>query len=143
MLVLEAAVSGVFTGGSYALVGVAITLMYRSTGVLSFAHAAFAALAAFVYVDFSEQGWPLPLAAAVAVLAASAYGLIVERLAVRPLVGASPAARLIATLGILSFTSGQLLWHYGFAPVVAEPLLPSRSVTILDVISSRLRKLFI
>src|SRR3546814_7105789 len=52
VLDLEAAVSGVFTGGSYALVGVAITLMFRSTGVLSFAHAAFAAVAAFVYVDF-------------------------------------------------------------------------------------------
>lgn len=133
MLDLQAAVSGVFTGGSYALVGVAITLMFRSTGVLSFAHAAFAAVAAFVYVDFGERGWPLPLAAAVAVLAATAYGLIVERLAVRPLVGATPATRLIATLGILTFTSGVLLWHYGFAPVVAEPLLPSRSVTILDV----------
>ena len=133
MLVLEAAVSGLFTGGSYALVGVAITLMFRSTGVLSFAHAAFAALAAFVYVDFGQRGWPLPLAAAVAVLVATAYGLVVERVAVRPLVGANPATRLIATLGILTFTSGLLLWHYGFAPVVAEPLLPSRSVTILDV----------
>jgi len=133
VLDLEAAVSGVFTGGSYALVGVAITLMFRSTGVLSFAHAAFAALAAFVYVDLGERGWALPLAAAVAVLAATAYGLIVERVAVRPLVGANPATRLIATLGILTFTSGLLLWHYGFAPVVAEPLLPSRSVTILDV----------
>lgn len=133
MLDLEAALSGVFTGGSYALVGVAITLMFRSTGVLSFAHAAFAAVAAFVYVDFGERGWPLPLAAAVAVLAATVYGLIVERVAVRPLVGANPATRLIATLGILTFTSGLLLWHYGFAPVVAEPLLPARSVTLLDV----------
>lgn len=133
VLDLEAAVSGVFTGGSDALVGVAITLMFCSTGVLSFAHAAFAAVAAFVYVDFGERGWPMPLAAAVAVVAATAYGLIVERLAVRPLVGASPATRLIATLGILTFTSGLLLWHYGFAPVVAVPLLPARSVTILDV----------
>ena len=133
VLDLEAAVSGVFTGGSYALIGVAITLMFRSTGVLSFAHAAFAAVAAFVYVDFGDRGWPLPLAAAVAVLAATVYGLLVERLAVRPLVGASPATRLIATLGILTFTSGLLLWHYGFAPVVAEPLLPTRSVTVLDV----------
>lgn len=133
MLDLQAAVSGVFTGGSYALIGVAITLMFRSTGVLSFAHAAFAAVAAFVYVDFADRGWPLPLAAAVAVLAATSYGLLVERLAVRPLVTANPATRLIATLGILTFTSGVLVWHYGFAPVVAEPLLPAQSVTIFDV----------
>lgn len=133
MLDIEAAVSGVFTGGSYALIGVAITLMFRSTGVLSFAHAAFAALAAFVYVDFAERGWALPLAALVAVAAATAYGLLVERVAVRPLVGASPATRLIATLGILTFSSGLLLWHYGFAPVVAEPLLPADSISVLGV----------
>lgn len=133
MLNLEAAVSGIFTGGSYALVGVTITVMFRSTGVLSFAHAAFAAVAAFVYVDLGDRGWALPLAALVAVATATVYGLIVERVAVRPLVGANPATRLIATLGILTFTSGLLLWHYGFAPVIAEPLLPARSVSVLGV----------
>ena len=133
MLDIEAAVSGIFTGGSYALIGVAITLMFRSTGVLSFAHAAFAAVAAFVYVDFAERGWALPLAAGVAIAAATIYGLMVERVAVRPLVGANPATRLIATLGVLTFTSGLLLWHYGFAPVVAEPLLPAESVSVMGV----------
>lgn len=133
MVDLEAAVSGVFTGGSYALVGVTITLMFRSTGVLSFAHAAFAAVAAFIYVDLGDRGWALPTAALVAVAVATAYGLVVERVAVRPLVGAGAAPRSIATLGVLTFTSGLLLWHYGFAPVVAEPLLPDRSVSVLGV----------
>lgn len=130
---IEAAVSGLFTGGSYALMGVAITLMYRSTGVLSFAHAAFAAVAAYLYVDLGGRGWPLPLAAAAAVAIATIYGLVVERIAVRPLVGANPATRLIATLGVLTTTSGLLLWHYGFAPVVAEPLLPDGSISVVGV----------
>jgi len=133
VLEIEAAVSGIFTGGSYALMGVAITLMFRSTGVLSFAHAAFAAVAAYLYVDFSQRGWALPLAAAVAVAIATAYGLVVERIAVRPLVGANPATRLIATLGVLTTTSGLLLWHYGFAPMIAEPLLPEGSISVVDV----------
>ena len=133
MLEIEATVSGVFTGGSYALIGIAITLMFRSTGVLSCAPAAFAAVAAFMYVDLAERGWPLGLAAAVAVLAATAYGLVIERFAVRPLAGAAAAARLIGTLGILTATSGILLWHYGFAPVVAEPLLPRESISVLGV----------
>lgn len=90
MIVLEAAVSGVFTGGSYALVGVTITLMFRSTGVLSFAHAAFAAVAVFIYVDLGNRGWALPAAALVAVGVATVYGLVVERVAVRPLVGRAP-----------------------------------------------------
>ncbi|MDY7106004.1 MAG: hypothetical protein S0880_32865 [Actinomycetota bacterium] len=39
---LDAVIIGVVTGGGYALLAVSITLMYRSTGFLSFAHAAFA-----------------------------------------------------------------------------------------------------
>ncbi len=133
MIETQAVVSGIFTGGGYALVAVAITLMFRSTGVLSFAHAAFAAVSAYLYVDFVDRGWAHPLAAAVAVLGATAYGLVVERVAIRPVRYADAATRLIATLGVLTLTTGLLLWHYGFSPVSAELLLPDGSVTILDV----------
>ena len=56
MLELEAGISGLFTGAGYALIAVTITLMYRSTGVLSFAHAAFAALSAYLYIDLVDAG---------------------------------------------------------------------------------------
>jgi len=133
VLVVEAGISGLFTGGGYALIAVTITLMYRSTGVLSFAHAAFAAVSAYLYIDLVEGGIAKPLAAALAVTAATAYGLVVERVVIRPVRHADAATRLIATLGVLTFTSGVLLWHYGFSPLTAEVLLPAGSVTIADV----------
>jgi branched-subunit amino acid ABC-type transport system permease component len=133
---LNAALAGVFTGGAYALVAVCITLLYRSTGVLSFAHAAFAAVGAYLYVDLAGDSWPKPLAALTAVLAVVGYGLIVERLAMRPLAGAPPATRLIGTLGVLTFTSGGLLWLYGFSPVTAPLLLPDHVVHLGDVVVS-------
>lgn len=133
MLVVEAAVSGLFTGGAYALIAVTITLMYRSTGVLSFAHAAFAAVGAYLYIDLVDAGAAKPLAAALAVAAATLYGLAVERVVIRSVRSADAATRLIATLGVLTFTSGVLLWHYGFSPLTAEPLLPKGSIKIADV----------
>ncbi|HVM53045.1 MAG TPA: ABC transporter permease [Acidimicrobiales bacterium] len=133
MLVVQAGISGLFTGAGYALIAVTITLMYRSTGVLSFAHAAFAAVSAYLYIDLVEDGIAKPLAAALAVTAATAYGLVVERVVIRPVRHADAATRLIATLGVLTFTSGVLLWHYGFSPLTAELLLPAGSVTIADV----------
>jgi branched-chain amino acid transport system permease protein len=45
---LNTVIVGVFTGAAYALVAVSVTLMFRSTGVLSFAHAAFAATGAYL-----------------------------------------------------------------------------------------------
>ena len=130
MLEFEAGISGLFTGAGYGVIAVSITLMYRSTGVLSFAHAAFAAVAAYLYIDLVDQGWAKPLAAAAGVATATAYGIVVERVAVRPVRHADPATRLIATLGVLTFTTGVLLWQYGFSPIVAEPLFPDRSVDI-------------
>ncbi|MFZ6003167.1 MAG: ABC transporter permease [Actinomycetota bacterium] len=133
VLELQAGISGLFTGAGYALIAVTLTLMYRSTGVLSFAHAAFAAVAAYLYIDLVDAGLGKPVAAALAVLAATAYGLLVERVAIRPVQAADLGTRLIATVGVLTFTSSMLLWQYGFSPLTAEPLLPKGSVRILDV----------
>lgn len=135
MVEVDAGVAGLFTGGAYALVAVSITLLYRSTGVLSFAHAAFAAAGAYVYVDLAaDRDWPRPLAAIAAVALATVYGLVVERVAVRPLASAPPVTRLIATLGVLTFTTGVLLWRYGFSPITAPLLLPDRAVHVGDVV---------
>lgn len=136
MVELNAALAGVFTGGAYALIAVSITLLYRSTGVLSFAHAAFAAVGAYLYVDFAGEGWPRPLAGSAAVIVVVGYGLVVERVAMRPLAAAPPATRLIGTLGVLTFTSGCLLWLYGFSPITAPLLLPDGAVHLGDVVVS-------
>ncbi|QYG94494.1 ABC transporter permease [Iamia sp. SCSIO 61187] len=136
MFELEPIAIGLFTGGAYSLIAVSITLMFRSTGVLSFAHASFAAVGAFVYVDLAgevgETGWPKPLAALAAIVVSTAYGLVVERLAIRPVRGAPPATRLIATLAVLTLTTSALLWRYGFEPRSAPLLLADETVGIGD-----------
>jgi branched-chain amino acid transport system permease protein len=128
---VNAALIGIFAGGAYALVAVSITLMFRSTGVLSFAHAAFAAVGAYVYSDLAgSREWPEPLAALVALVVTVAYGLAVERVAIRPVRNGSSTTKLIATLGVLSLTTGLLLWYYGFEPTSSPLLLPDRIVHI-------------
>ncbi|HEX5367372.1 MAG TPA: ABC transporter permease [Acidimicrobiales bacterium] len=133
MVYLEAALLGLFAGGAYALIGVAVTLMFRSTGVLSFAHAAFAAVGAYLYVDFVDRGWEKPLAALAAVVLATVYGLVIERVVIRPLRFADATTRLIATTGVLTLTSGLLLYQYGFSPISAPLLLPDESFELIDV----------
>ena len=131
MTYVNAAIIGVLTGGAYALVAVSITLMFRSTGVLSFAHAAFASVAAYVYADLAgSRDWPKPIAALVALIATVAYGLVVERLAIRPVRNANATTKLIATLGVMAFTIGLLLLVYGFEPTSAPLLLPDRLIHI-------------
>lgn len=130
VLYLNGIISGLVAGGAYSLVAISITLIYRTTGVLSFAHAGFALVAAFLY---GELLGPLPkLAAAFVALALTVvYGLAVERVALRPVRNSSGTIRLIATLGVLSFSSGLMLVAFGADPS-HKPLLltPDRSVRI-------------
>ena len=130
---VDALIVGVVTGGGYALVAVSITLMYRSTGFLSFAHAGFATLAAYLFADLAgDREWPRPAAASVAIAITVLYGLVVERI-LRPVRNASAATKMIATLGVVQLTTALVLLLYGFQPTSAPLLLPEGAITVGDL----------
>ena len=130
---VDSLIVGVVTGGGYALLAVSITLMYRSTGFLSFAHAGFATLAAYLYADLAgDRGWPRAVAAVIAVAITVVYGLIVERI-LRPVRNSPAATKMIATLGIVQLTTALVLLTYGFQPTSAPLLLPDGAITIGDL----------
>jgi ABC-type branched-subunit amino acid transport system ATPase component/branched-subunit amino acid ABC-type transport system permease component len=95
-------VIGLTTGAVYGLAGVGLVLTYKTSGIFNFAHGALATVAAYAfYALFVLNGWPWPLAAAVAVLVlAPIMGLALE-LASRRLEGTSLALRVAGTVGLL------------------------------------------
>ena len=137
MSYVNGTILGVFLGAPYALLAIVVTLMYRSTGVLSLAHAGFATIAAYVYVDLAgplgDDQWPALPAAIVAIAVTIVVGMIVERLAIRPVRHAPAATKLIATLGVLTVINGIILYIYGFDPKSARDVLPRESIQIGDV----------
>ncbi|HEY8905911.1 MAG TPA: branched-chain amino acid ABC transporter permease [Rhodoferax sp.] len=105
-------VSGLAVGSLYALGGVGLVVLYRTTGVLNFASGAMGAIGVMTAWQLLQWGWNEPLSWVVALLVATTlslgYGyLIAPRLAWR-----DPVVKAIATLGfaliILGFTS--FLW---------------------------------
>jgi len=126
-LFISLVIAGVMVGALYGLVGFSLTLMFRSTGVLSFAHAGFALVAAYLYAGFScnagsggaQCGDPVlpPYAAAVvSVAVAVALALVVERLVIRPLRSANAVVKSIATAAVLGLSAGVMLQVYGPQP---------------------------
>lgn len=98
-------VIGLITGLSYAALAAGFVLVYRSTGVLNFAHGeiGFFGLALFVMmiVNYGVSWW---LAFAVAVFATAFIGMAVELIVVRRLFNSPRLVLLIATIGV-----GQIL----------------------------------
>jgi ABC-type branched-subunit amino acid transport system ATPase component/ABC-type branched-subunit amino acid transport system permease subunit len=95
------AVLGVITGLTYALLGIGITLIYRSTRVLNFAHGEMGALVAFV-VPFLvvNHGFNYWVALAAALAGAAALGGLIELLVIRRLASAPRLLVLVATIGL-------------------------------------------
>lgn len=105
-------VSGIAVGSLYALGGVGLVILRRSTGVFNFAYGAVAAMAAMVAWQCIEWGLWQPLAW----LAATATGVILSvfygRLLAPLLAQREAAVKAIATLGYLLILLGVmgLIW---------------------------------
>jgi ABC-type branched-subunit amino acid transport system ATPase component/ABC-type branched-subunit amino acid transport system permease subunit len=97
--------SGVVQGLAYAVLAAGIVLVYRSSGVINFAVAAFGTTAvAFmgVLLGGGIGGWHCPfwLAFVLATVAAAAVGVLVEWLVIRRLAAAPRLVSLVATIGV-------------------------------------------
>ena len=98
-LVLYSAFNGLVEGVFYALMALGLSLILGLNGVINFANGTFMALGAYVaftiepYVGF----WG---ALVFAPLAATALGIVTERLLIRPLYGRDPLFSLLLTFGL-------------------------------------------
>ena len=112
-LLFATLVSGVLSGSIYALIGLGVGVLYRSTGLLNPAHGELLMVGALVcYTLSAEWGWPLLAAGLVAVLVAAALSVVVDRALVRRM--RSPDALRIAvmTFGVALALQGvaRILW---------------------------------
>ena len=100
-------ISGLATGGIYAITAGGLTLTYATTGIFNWAHGAIGMFAAFAYWQMSVGwGWPAPLAALVCLLVlAPLVGIGMEAGVMRRLEGTSEASKLVVTLAMARFVA--------------------------------------
>ena len=110
--VVQHAVAGLAAGGTYALLGLAIVLVRRSSGVLNVAQAELATLSAFVCFALTERGWSFWTAFGATLLLSFAGGAVLYLAVVRP---AAEAGVLVAA-GTLLAVAGLETWIWGDAP---------------------------
>ncbi len=98
---LDALVAGLVTGNTYALIALGLSLIFGVADLINFAHGSVFAVGAMVgWWLVAVHGWPLPAALAGVILVTGVLGMLIERLALRPLVGAPPIAPLLSTVAI-------------------------------------------
>jgi branched-chain amino acid transport system permease protein len=109
-------ISGLGVGAVYALSGVGLVVLYRSSGVLNFAFGALGAVGAYVAWSALDHEWPLALAALAAVATSVATSLAYGRLLAPRQAQREPTVRSIGTLGLALVVLGFTEWFWGEQP---------------------------
>ncbi len=110
-------INGLNLGSVYALVAIGLTMVYGILRLINFAHGDLMMWGAYLALAIVAAGF-LPLGAAVLLpmLVIGLVGMLVERVAYRPLRGAPEVAMLITSLGVSS-----LIQNITIMTVTAQP----------------------
>ncbi|MFN8496195.1 MAG: branched-chain amino acid ABC transporter permease [Caldilineaceae bacterium] len=115
-LLLQQILSGVASGSLFALLGLALVLVYRSTGMLNFAQGELALLA--VFIAWSVLNWlgNFWLAVGISLFAAALIGAWLQTYLLRHVQRTSVLQQVIVTIGLYLFCDGLVLWAWGAEP---------------------------
>lgn len=111
---LQILVNGLIIGGVYALVAIGYALAYSVLRLINFAHGGVFTVGAFSTLVLLE--WlrlPLPLAVVAVILIGAGLGIAIERVAYRPVRGASLLVQLITALGVATVIENAVALIFG------------------------------
>lgn len=109
--------SGIVIGSVYALIGLALVLIYKGTRLLNLAQGELVTVAAYFSLAILSQVQLPYLAALVpAIILAGLFALVVERIVIRPLIGSEEWPILLATWGVSITIRGFIGLIWGHEP---------------------------
>ena len=125
MSLLSYLINGISLGSVYAIIALGYTMVYGIAKMLNFAHGDVIMVGGYVvFVLVSGMGLPPMLAVIVSMVVCTVLGMVIERVAYKPLrMAASPLAVLITAIGVsyllqnvalLLFRQYQVLYFRGY-----------------------------
>lgn len=127
-IILQLALSGLGIGSIYALVGLALVLPFKASGIVNFAQGEIVTLGAYLALILSGLGLPYLAVAPLVLIGAAALGIFLERLLIRPIMNQPEFTLVIVTfaIGVIIKAAIRLHWQDNTfsidAPFVGPPL---------------------
>ena len=126
------------------LLGLALTVTYRSSGVMNFATSTIALFSAYTYAGLRNgelllivpgapgsielaDSLPFLPAAAIALLVSALFGLLLYLVVFRALRTAPAVARSVGSLGVMVVMTAVMVERLGTRPPLVKPIFPSGS----------------
>ena len=116
MKLIETLINGLSIGSTYAMIALGYTMVYGIAKMLNFAHGDVIMVGGYMlFVTLSATGNPI-LGLLAAVLFCTLLGITIEKVAYKPLRGASPLAVLITAIGVSKLLQSTAQIVFGVAP---------------------------
>jgi branched-chain amino acid transport system permease protein len=102
-LLLQQLINAVSIGSLYALMAIGLSMVFGILRLINFAHGDLIMVGSYVALLLLMVGLPFPVAAIAGVAASTVAGLVMERVAYRPLRGAHEVAMLLTSFSVTIF----------------------------------------
>ena len=116
MEIIETLINGLSSGGTYAMIALGYTMVYGIAKMLNFAHGDIIMVGGYmIFVTMAVTGSPI-IGIIAAILFCVLLGITIEKVAYKPLRGASPLAVLITAIGVSYLLQSTAQMIFGSAP---------------------------
>ena len=107
-------INGISLGSVYAIIALGYTMVYGIAKMLNFAHGDVIMVGCYiVFMTMSGQGWGAVPAVVLSIIVCTVLGIVIEKIAYKPLRKAAPLAVLITAIGVSYFLENAALLIFG------------------------------
>ncbi|RAI55220.1 branched-chain amino acid ABC transporter permease [Roseicella frigidaeris] len=133
-LLLQLTLNGLIVGALYGVVAMSFVLIYKASQVVNFAQGEFLLVGAWVCWWLLTE-WQLPFWAGFLVTLAfmTLFGVILQVVVLRPLIGEPVISVIMATIGLGIFFQALMKWIFGVFAKPFPPIFPVERVNLLGL----------
>ena len=127
-------INGISLGSVYAIIALGYTMVYGIAKMLNFAHGDVIMIGGYMaFCSTSYLGWPVVPSVLFSILVCTILGIIIERLAYKPLREASSLAVLITAIGVSYFLQNAALLIWSSNPKAFPSMVDLPNLFIGDI----------
>lgn len=131
MSFLSYLITGISLGSIYALIALGYTMVYGIAKMLNFAHGDVIMIGGYVaFTAISTLHMPVWISIIISIIACIILGVVIEKVAYKPLRNSSPLAILITAIGVSYFLQNVALLIFGSAAKSFKSVVPKFSLNI-------------
>jgi branched-chain amino acid transport system permease protein len=140
-LLLQLTLNGLIVGALYGVVAMSFVLIYKASQVVNFAQGEFLLVGAWV-CWWLLTTWQLPFWAGFLVTLAfmTIFGLVLQVIVLRPLIGEPVISVIMATIGLGIFFQALMKWMFG---VFAQPFPPIFTTDRVNIVGLEVQTVYL